>query len=205
VYSHVIGDSISWKPGKNLVEQAKLAQGKQADDEEEEEESFFAFFSPHPSIIVPESQLPSRPAKAEGGNDKNADDDDERDMLIEDDFDMGEALKDRVYPFSLLFDTKLTYVSVLRLSPTRWSISPARQRTTRMMTWMTMRNKLPLTMYLYDQQKIVGNTSIDRITTDHNQLIWAMDSWLVSSELHTCMLQRQDAAIFIITDGLHYY
>jgi nucleosome assembly protein 1-like 1 len=113
--SHVVGDTIYWKPGMNLIEKAARAAqarpqttpkyGSNNDDDDDDDddfadESFFTFFTPPRLIAVPETQLPPRPPKVKvqgrDDDDDDDDDDDERDELLCDDFDLGEALKDRV-------------------------------------------------------------------------------------------------------------
>ena len=77
-FSHVTGDKIQWKQGKNLV---KGHTSHNHDDDEEEETSFFALFSPDAVI--------TRPA-AKG------DDEEEREYLQDHAFDVGLALKTSV-------------------------------------------------------------------------------------------------------------
>ncbi|KAI0803128.1 hypothetical protein BC629DRAFT_1591218 [Irpex lacteus] len=76
-FSHVTGDKINWKPGKNLVK-GNSSHRHDDDDEEEEETSFFALFSPDTIITRPAS---------------NADDEEEREYLLDHAFDIGLALK----------------------------------------------------------------------------------------------------------------
>ncbi|KAI0076373.1 nucleosome assembly protein [Panus rudis PR-1116 ss-1] len=86
LYSHVIGDVIQWKAGKDLIKLAEEAAGDDDDDDDEDDDddddeaSFFTFFSPPASITRPVN-----------------DGEDSEDSL-DDDFDIGEALKNQVIP-----------------------------------------------------------------------------------------------------------
>jgi nucleosome assembly protein 1-like 1 len=115
LFSHVIGDTIHWKPAQNLIEKAVVAakaKPKEDDDDDDDfvEESFFTFFNPSSLIVIPENQLPPRPPKVKvpgGDEDEDEDEDEEfeRDMLLDDDFELGEALKDRIIPHSVEYFT----------------------------------------------------------------------------------------------------
>jgi len=106
VHSHVIGDIINWKHGKNLIEQAntapKQSHGDDDEDEDEPEESFFTFFTPPPSISAPDTELASQLAKVKVNDE---DEEDERDTLLDDDFELGEDLKDQIIPHSVEYFT----------------------------------------------------------------------------------------------------
>ncbi|EPQ52311.1 NAP-domain-containing protein [Gloeophyllum trabeum ATCC 11539] len=90
LYSHVTAGTVQWKSSKDLTklpeETKKLKDNSPGrEDEESDDEgdtmSFFSFFCPPPSITQPEE---SDDARRE----------DERDVLLEEEFEIGEALKD---------------------------------------------------------------------------------------------------------------
>jgi nucleosome assembly protein 1-like 1 len=103
LYSHVIGDTVHWRPGKNLIELVERIKGYQESDEDHDDnskddddggkESFFKFFYPPPLITVPEGNLSSNQMHQDQG--ENREDEDREDM-IDEEFDIGEALKERV-------------------------------------------------------------------------------------------------------------
>lgn len=80
-YSHVSGDTISWKPKQNLVKAPSATKKGSDDDEEEEERSFFSLFSPSKDITKPV---------------KDADNDDEREMNLDQAFEFGLTVKSAV-------------------------------------------------------------------------------------------------------------
>ncbi|TFK49744.1 NAP-domain-containing protein [Heliocybe sulcata] len=102
LYSHVTADTIRWKSGKDLIKVAEEEAKKLKDDSDEEDSdsdkdddgdddddmaSFFKFFCPSSRITRPEDD-----AKV---NVTGASEEDDRDVLLEEDFDIGEALKDQ--------------------------------------------------------------------------------------------------------------
>ncbi|KAJ7469990.1 nucleosome assembly protein [Mycena galericulata] len=77
-YSHVIGDTIQWKPNQNLI--AARSANDDSDEDDEECPSFFSLFSPPAAITKP----------AQPG-----DDDDERATDLAEAFDIGLAIKNK--------------------------------------------------------------------------------------------------------------